>query len=345
MVPGLINAHSHLELSYLQGAIPPGCGYTGFAAGMSSVRDEFPDAERLYALSAADAALWKQGVSAVADISNGATTFAAKSRSRIYYHTFLELFGLNVRLDASLGPVGADAERRGLVYSATPHSLYSLEDGPLLEAVNGFSFKDVAVYGSEAGKKPPLSVHFMESPGEADLFGRHGEMWNWYGERGWKPSFPGRYSSPADRLTALVPPERDIMLIHNCCITEEDMDKIIGHFTGRVTWVLCPRSNKYITGLTPPVQLLRRRGANIAVGTDSLASNHSLDMVEELKQFTGIPLEELLRWATANGAEALGVGNSLGSFETGTKPGVTLITGIDWERKTLTPQSRSERII
>lgn len=311
---------------------------------MSSVREMFSEAERLSALSVADAALWKQGVSAIADISNGATTFDTKSRSGIYYHNFLELFGLNARLEGSLGPVAVEAAKLGLVYSPTPHSLYSLEDGPFHEAVNGFSFKDGTVYGDETGKMPPLSVHFMESPGEAELFKQRGEMWNWYEERGWKPDFPALYESPADRLIATVPSDRDIMLIHNCCVTEEDVDKISAHFTGRVTWVLCPRSNKYITGLTPPVELLRRKGARISVGTDSLASNHSLDMVEELKQFTGVPLEELLAWVTSNGAEALGVENRLGSFETGTNPGVTLITGIDWEKKALTPAARSERI-
>lgn len=343
MVPGLINAHCHLELSYLKGAIPAGCGYAGFAAGMSSVREAFPESERLSALSAADAALWKQGVSAVADICNGSTSFAAKSRGGICYHNFLELFGLNADIAKSLGRTASEAEKHGLAYSATPHSLYSLEDRSFSESVEGFPSTDGAVREGKI-KENPVSVHFMESPGEGELFGRRGEMWDWYVERGWDPRFPDMYASPADRLTALVPPDRDIMLIHNCCVTEEGVDKISAHFTGRVTWVLCPRSNKYITGLTPPVELLRRKGARIAVGTDSLASNHSLDMVEELKQFAGVPLEELLAWITTNGAEALGMEANLGSFETGTRPGVTLITGIDWEKMALTPQARSERI-
>lgn len=344
LVPGLINAHCHLELSYLKDAIPAGCGYTGFAAGMSSVRETFSTEERLYALAAADSALWKQGVSGVADISNGASSFAAKSRSGIYYHSFLELFGLNARLDVSLGQTASHARESGLVYSSTPHSLYSLEDGPFREAVVGFDHNGEMFSEDKMKEIPPLSVHFMESPGEAELFDGRGEMRKWYEERGWNPEFPARYGSPADRLIALVPAERDIMLIHNCCVTEEDVDKISGHFKGRVTWVLCPRSNRYITGLTPPAELLMRKGANIAIGTDSLASNRSLDMVGELCEFSGIPLEELLGWATVNGARALGMENRLGSLETGTKPGIALITGIDWEKMTLTPGARSERI-
>ena len=92
LAPGLVNAHCHLELSYLLGAIPERCGFAGFAGAMSQVRERFSAEQRVQAVEAADAAMWQAGIEAVGDISNGDTAFAVKSRSRIAYHTFVEFF-------------------------------------------------------------------------------------------------------------------------------------------------------------------------------------------------------------------------------------------------------------
>ena len=94
LAPGLVNAHCHLELSYLLGAIPERCGFAGFASAMSQVRERFSAEQRAQAVEAADAAMWQAGIEAVGDISNGDATFAVKSRSRIAYRTFVEFFGL-----------------------------------------------------------------------------------------------------------------------------------------------------------------------------------------------------------------------------------------------------------
>ena len=92
LAPGLVNAHCHLELSYLRGAIPEGCGFAGFAGAMGQVRERSGPEERLRAVAAADAAMWQAGVQAVGDISNGDTTFSVKELSRVAYHTFIEFF-------------------------------------------------------------------------------------------------------------------------------------------------------------------------------------------------------------------------------------------------------------
>ena len=85
----------------------------------------------------------------------------------------------------------------------------------------------------------------------------------------------------------------------------------------------------------PPIELLRTNGANIIVGTDSYASNWSLNILDELKTIQKhnpqIPLEEMLGWATINGARALQMDKQLGSFEAGKKPGVVIIENVDGE--------------
>jgi cytosine/adenosine deaminase-related metal-dependent hydrolase len=97
----------------------------------------------------------------------------------------------------------------------------------------------------------------------------------------------------------------------------------------------------------PPVELLRSENANIIIGTDSYASNWSLSVLDELKTIQQyhpqIPLEEMLGWATLNGARALQMDKHLGSFELGKKPGVVLINGVDAFNSL--KNARSQRIL
>lgn len=87
------------------------------------------------------------------------------------------------------------------------------------------------------------------------------------------------------------------------------------------------------------------QGVRIAVGTDSLASNTALDMVAELRALGDVPLEELLAWATGNGAQALGMEERLGGFEAGSRSGAVLLSGLDWGNMRLTEDSRAERLL
>ena len=133
---------------------------------------------------------------------------------------------------------------------------------------------------------------------------------------------------------------------NNCCITEEDITLISNYFTRPVAWVLCPRSNDYISGLRPPVQMLREHDALICLGTDSLASNDSLSMIEEIKALGDVPLAEAVKWATINGAKALGIDGEMGSVEQGKRPGLVLIEGVEMaDTLRLTPSATSRRLI
>lgn len=325
LTPGWVNAHCHLELSCLRGAIPAGGGFAAFARAMGSVRGRFSDEERQRAIEAADAAMWRDGVQAVGDIVNGEASFAVKRRSPIRYRSFAELFGLRTASTEPLRPLLAHPDT-----SLTPHSIYSVPDA---------LFREIAAEGDA-----PLSIHFHESPAEAELFARRGALWEWYRQAGFACDFL-HYGSPARRIVASVPADRPVLLIHNCCVTPEEIEIILNHFTAPVWWVLCPGSNRYISELRPPVELLRSYGARICVGTDSLASNERLSLPEELRAFADVPLEELLGWVTRNGAEALGWGDELGEVVPGRRCGLTLLTGLDYPALRLTAASRLERIL
>ncbi len=137
---------------------------------------------------------------------------------------------------------------------------------------------------------------------------------------------------------------RDVLLVHNTFTKQEDIDYVQLQTANylqplkacrrrsklRTFFCLCVNANKYIEEALPPVELFRKNNCSLILGTDSLASNWSLNILDEIKtireNFPSIPLEEILQWATINGAKALQMDSVLGSFEKGKKPGVVLIS-------------------
>ena len=140
-----------------------------------------------------------------------------------------------------------------------------------------------------------------------------------------------------------------IILVHNTFTQQQDIDYIKNVKPGDqlVFFCLCINANLYIENKLPPVEMLLRNECNIVVGTDSLASNYQLNILEELKtisrNFIDIPLETLLQWATINGAVALQNSDELGSFEKGKQPGIVLIENV--VGKKLTQHSVAKRIL
>ena len=313
---GFVNAHCHSELSYLRGAIAQGGGYSAFAAAMAQVRGNYTDTERTEALINADQAMWNEGIDAVADIVNDHSSFAVKSQSKICYRSFAEVFGLK-KSNLSLCQELTQEHNCTL----TPHSTYSIQQRDM-EVLN-YSHNSL------------ITIHFKESEQEEQLYAGYGPLAEWYRSVGFECDFLG-FGSPAERIVATIPSHQPLMLVHNCCVTQRDIDLIMGHFTAPVYWTLCPRSNRYISSAVPNVvELLRANKLNICIGTDSLASNSSLSILEELKCFESIPLAERLIWATTNGAEALRVANR----------GWVNIVGVDLERMQLTEKSLAKRVL
>lgn len=324
LLPGLVDAHCHLELSCLGGELPEGAGFARFLGLMHGARARFSHEERVRAALAADAQLWREGVQAVGDIASGESAFAVKARSRIAYRTFVEVFGLRSDSAERVRPLLRHPDT-----SLTPHSVYSVQDK---------LFRSLC-----AGGDAPFSIHFLESPAEAELFLHRGALWEWYRQLGVACDFLF-YGLPAERIIESVPRDRSVILVHDCCVTQMDIDLIMNHFRAPVWWCLCPRSNWFISRRLPPVDLLRRNGLNICLGTDSLASNDRLSMLHEMRMLHPAPLCEVLKWATANGAAALGMEAELGEVLPGRRCGLNVLSGIDYERMELTDTSVIGRI-
>ncbi len=330
LTAGLVHAHCHLELSYMQGAIPEGTDLAGFARAMSAGRETADAARRARAAAYWDARMWAEGVQAVADVCNGDSTFPLKEASPVAYRNFAEVFGLRTTGIGHALDLCGRAREAGLWCAVTPHSTYSLNDPVFRAAI-------------DAGGDP-LSVHFMESPQESELFRRRGGLWEWYESNGLETDFL-HAASPVERIVRNVPAGRNILLVHNTFISDEDVAALAAHFGDRATFVLCPLSNDYISRALPPVERLRRAGVRIALGTDSLASNRELSLVGEMRRLGNVPLTELFDWATLGGAQALGLDAELGSLEVGKRPGVVLFEGLDFENMALTPETTTRRLV
>lgn len=345
IVPGFVNSHCHIELSHLHGKFRKGTGMAGFIDQINALRDwAGADVKARLTQEWMDK-MWKDGVSAMSDISNDDSSFKVKSSHKLYTRTFLEVFGSEpemcdgVMADVTALKSVADAE--GIDAAPTPHSCYTMS--PQLLSAS-------AAAGLESGY---LSYHSQESQEEEDLLiSGSGAMYENRKRSGMStPPVTGESSLKyfIDRLAAAKPAPYDehILLVHNVCLKQDDIDaakKVMNN----VYWAICPLSNIFIHNALPPVPLMRRNGLAITVGTDSLSSNDDLDMVKELvcirQNFSEIPMNEILVWACLNGARFLSKEKALGSLTPGKTPGIVFVSNVD-ENGSFTSESKSERVI
>jgi cytosine/adenosine deaminase-related metal-dependent hydrolase len=121
------------------------------------------------------------------------------------------------------------------------------------------------------------------------------------------------------------------LLVHNTFSNKADIDFAQKEHQ-KLYWCLCPNANLYIENALPNVEVLKEESVKITLGTDSLASNHQLNILSEmqtLQEHKNVSFEELLKWATLNGAEFLEIESQYGSLEIGKKPGVVLISNAE----------------
>ncbi|MEA3450653.1 MAG: amidohydrolase family protein, partial [Bacteroidota bacterium] len=136
----------------------------------------------------------------------------------------------------------------------------------------------------------------------------------------------------------------NIILVHNLFTNEEDIIFAEKENTN-LFWCICSNSNYFIQEKRPQIDRFVKNNAKICLGTDSLASNNSLSIIDEMKNFTDYNFIDVLKWATINGAKALKIDDVFGSIEIGKQPGLNLITKFDFENFHLTSNSRIKVLI
>lgn len=321
VMPGVINAHTHLDLSWMAEDRPPGGDFRTWLQGLLDRRAHEEPGRVAEAAAAAAAAARSTGTSVLGEVTNGVSTIEALSRSGLHGTVFLEIYRFRAAeaeramtqavddiatLERIRDDLGA-GDRLNVALS--PHGAHSTS-GPLLKALAGRSSATGAL----------LSIHVAESPAETELLqSGEGPLPEFYRTRdfwddGWNP--PGH--SPVEYLDRMGVLSERTLAIHCVHLGRQDLSKLQAR---GVTAVVCPRSNAYLAVGKAPVPKILSSGVPVAIGTDSLASAPDLDLFAEMAALRadhpGLSPAAVLRMATLNGARALGFGDLFGSLEPG----------------------------
>jgi cytosine/adenosine deaminase-related metal-dependent hydrolase len=335
LTPGFVNVHCHLELSHMKGMIPAHTGLQEFVKQIVSLRQIDP--ERIKdAIVTAENEMYANGIVAVGDISNTLDTLAQKAKHILAYYTFVELYDLDPtraenKLNAGL-EIQKEFEQNCIRASLVPHAPYSVTNH-LWKLLS-------AHFGAHT-----ISMHNQETPDENEFFKtKTGSFLGMY-ERT-KVSLDFFEPTGLSSLQSVLPIFKNAktsILVHNSFTSANDISAVKKQMPNTF-WCLCPNANQYIEQTMPPIDLLKTNGVSIVVGTDSYASNWSLSILDELKTIQKynpqIALDEMLGWATINGAKALQMNKHLGSFEKGKKPGVVVIEKMGAENNVANAVSR-----
>lgn len=343
IIPGMINAHCHLELSHMKGMIPTGTGLVEFIRNIITRRNA--DVQIIkQAISNAVKEMKANGIVAIGDISNVTDSFDEKEKGELYYHSFIEAFDLMQNVKTV-----SEYEKSKSVYDVlkespknkkalVPHAPYSVSD-QLFKLI--FDHRDSSV---------STSIHHQETEAENQFISsRKGALVDFFEGFGLTLSSytpTGRLAS--SRVIRHMASDQKTLLVHNTMSTTDDI-KTIESWNQQAYWVTCPNANLYIENRMPEYQNWLDQNVKICIGTDSLASNWQLSILEEMitihNYHSYISTEELIRWATINGARALGFDSILGSIEVGKTPGLVAIEGYDIVKNPLVNGSKALRLI
>lgn len=333
IVPGVVNAHTHLELTYLQDEVPPSSEFITWIRGVVAARQQRADSNAAEILQGIERGIEEAtfyGTSLVGDISNTLVTFAPLARSPLGAVVFYELIGFNA---ADPDRVVEQAAHRLDSFSATErvrtslaaHAPYSV--APLLfRAIRRAIDRDPFA---------PCSVHLSESAEEVEFIKSGGGPWRamleqlgvW--DHNWVP--PG--VSPVQYLDDSGFLHERVLAVHGVHMSPADLARLAAR---GATLVTCPRSNGHTGSGAPPLEEFYKSGVRVAVGTDSLASAPNLNVFAELATMRAlapsVPAAALLNSATREGARALGFDAQYGSIEPGKRArllAIDLPSGID----------------
>jgi cytosine/adenosine deaminase-related metal-dependent hydrolase len=328
--PGFINTHCHLELSHMKSHVSENTGMTGFIKELIRKRSSFSEEEIQKAIANAEQKMIQNGIVAVGDISNNSSTFKQKTKGNLLYHTFIEIFSMDpAKAEETFENAHIlenELEFINLSNSISPHAPYTMSE-KLLKLINDYAAKNNSI----------LTIHNQESEGENELFiSKSGVMFETFKAMGINTDFMRR--TGVNSLKSTLPFLKDaakLLLVHNTFTSKEDLQwtrSQVSSLKSQIYFCTCPNANIYIENKLPDYNLFIEENACVTIGTDSLASNWSLSILDEIKTivkyYPEIPLETLLTWATKNGADFLGF-NQLGTIEKGKKPGLNLLKNVD----------------
>lgn len=315
VLPGMVNAHTHLELTGLRGLIPPmplTDWFTRmlelFARGQVSLRGA--DATREGARQSLAA-----GVTCVGDISRTGTHMEALVGSAIRRLCFLECISggglgpsdvesLSAAIEAARPFVDASTSRVGV----SPHAPYTV----LAEHLRGI----VALADTT---NVPITMHWLETPEEREWIAKGtGVISDFLRSKGLPTQHPSTLHDPVELLQQSGIGRLRPLLAHCNYASARDIDWLARH---RCSVAYCPRAHDYFGHAPHTWREMLAAGVNVCVGTDSLACNASLSVLDELRflrrRHPEFGADRLLEMGTVRGARALQWHEELGGLEPG----------------------------
>jgi cytosine/adenosine deaminase-related metal-dependent hydrolase len=325
LMPALVNAHTHLELSYLRGRVPAGSSFVEWVRALLALRMSGPDPRAEVVVSAAAAALddaVASGTGVFGDVSNSLTTAPLLEERADDAVVFHELLGFRDAGADALVESGRDLRaavaRPHVRVTVAPHAPYS---------VSRHLF-DAIARELDAAAFSVTTLHLAESPEESELLTRGTGAWRPLLEElgAWEPAWVPPGTSPVQYAASLGYLDRQSLIVHAVQCTEADIELLAA---SKATVVTCPRSNRYLGVGDPPLRACYEAGVRVAIGTDSLTSTPTLNMFDEMAAVRQvaptIPARRILESATRTGADALGCGDRHGHIAAGTSPGLIAV--------------------
>jgi aminodeoxyfutalosine deaminase len=311
VLPGLVNTHTHLELSWMRGRVPPSDSMPSWAARLIVLRGEYSDEPR-EPIATAIAEARTSGTALVGDVTNTLAADQLLQESPLAGAMFYELLGFNTTEPEQLVETARNAidGRRGQadwIRTIVPHAPYSVSPA-LFRAI-----------GKAAGDRP-MSIHIGESRDELTFLRNATGAWRElldrlavWNER-WQP--PG--CGPVEYLDRLGLVNERLLAVHGTHLPDQELRRLAA---AGATLVTCPRSNRWTGAGTPPIERFYASDLRVAIGTDSLASVEDLNLFGELAFVRHlaphVPARRLLESATIAGATALGFDRDFGTLEPG----------------------------
>ncbi len=321
--PGFVNSHCHLELSHLHDQINRGTHLSGFISEIFEKRESKKESI-LAAAAAADKQMIKNGIVAVGDISNGSDCFQIKAKSSIHYHNLIELFGLDKSMANDHLTRGKllkkKANELGMTASLSPHAPYSLS--PDL-------FKKIV----EEEQESIFSIHNQETEDENSLFlNGKGNLLEQFENKGFDLSaLKNKGVNSIHYHLPFFPESNTVILVHNTYSTRSDIEWSTKRHAN-LYWCFCPKANDFIEKRLPDLNAFLKLDIRGIIGTDSLASNSSLDILSEMRliqeKFEEVTIDQLIPMACWNGASAFSLQDRFGVLEIGRKPGINWIKNL-----------------
>jgi aminodeoxyfutalosine deaminase len=310
IIPGLVNAHTHLDLSGLRGLVPPTADFVGWLRGVIGRRRERSPEQTAADIRAGLDESMRYGTTLVGDIAAGGASWDALASAPVWSICFRELLGLpgnrvHAVWEELVCWVGEHPDSPTCRVGVSPHAPFSVHKS-LIEA---------------AARLWPVCIHLAESVAERDLLERRDSPFvPFLRDLGvWDPS---GLAPSWDWVLWKVSRAPAALLAHGNYLSDAPI-------APNSTVVYCPRTHAAFDHRPHPFREMIDRGVRVTLGTDSLASNPDLDLLAEARflhtRYPDIYGEHLLCMATINGATALGLGGVTGSLEPGKSADLVLV--------------------